>query len=202
MMVGDAIMTNTATQINVSSPVDIAAFIHNDILQSLGVAVLGVDLCRRLHQKLRYDDALAEIDGMSDAITLALSSSLRLLPALQRQISPAPPSAPRPNLMRLNDIVGATGDRLPTLARPAADTHEIVETLTVCQILITRCRSQYDAGLGDDTMRDLDVLQQRLDFVSVAFREIMDELRRRSTQPFGPQPRNAPAAPLTWIRSA
>ncbi len=195
-------MTKTATQINVSSPADIAAFIHNDILQSLGVAVLGADLCRRLHLKLRYEDALAEIDGMSDAITLALSSSLRLLPALQRQIPAAPPSASRPNLMRLNGVVGATGHRLPMLARPAAGVHEIVETLTVCQILVTRCRSQYDAGLGDDTMRDMDVLQQRLDFVSVAFRAVMDDLRQRSTQPFGPQPRSATAAPLSWIRSA
>jgi hypothetical protein len=194
-------MTSTATQINVGSPAELAAFIHNDILQSLGVAVLGVELCRRLHQKMRYDDALSEIDGTRDAITQALSSSLRMLPALQRQLPPGPPPTPRPSLARLNGVPGATGDRLPALARADADAQEIIETLTACQILITRCRSQYDAGLGDDTMRDIDVLQQRLDFVSVAFRAVMDELRRRSTQPFGPQPREA-RAPLTWIRSA
>lgn len=198
-------MTSAAMQIIVSSPADLAAFIHDDVLQSLGVAVLGVDLCRRLHQKLQYDGALSEIDGISDAITLALSSSMKLLPALQRLIPATTAQTPRPNLMRLNGVVGANGDRLTTLARPPADTSEIVETLTVCQMLVARCRSQYDAGLGDDTMRDLDVLDQRLDFVSVAFREVMEQLRQCSTQPFGPPPCEAHAeqsAPRSWIRSA
>lgn len=198
-------MTKTATQLTASSPSEVAAFIHNDILQSLGVAVLGVDLCRRLHQKMRYDAALEEIDGMSDAITLALASSMRVQPVLDQILPPTPHQAHRPALMRLNDVVGRNGERRAALARPADGVDEIVGTLTDCQVLIARCRHQYDAGLGEDTMRDLDVLQQRLDFVSVAFREIMNGLRQQSVQPFGPQPRDTrigSAAPISWIRTA
>lgn len=215
-------MTSTASTIDVSGPAELAAFLHDDVLQSLGVAVLGLDLCRRLHQKLRYEAALAEIDGVGDAITLALASSLRALPALRRLV---PSGAARPSLLLLNAASPAAAGRLPTpihptlvhaalahpaLARPAAGADEIVETLTACQVIIARCRNQYDAGLGEDTMRDLDVLEQRLLFVSVAFREIMNQLRQRAGQPLGPQPL-APlpydagaeqAAPVAWIRSA
>ena len=56
---------------------------------------------------------------------------------------------------------------------------------------------QYDAGLGEETMRDLELLLQRLEFVSVAFREVMGQLRELSATPIVPQP-----SIVSWVRSA
>jgi hypothetical protein len=198
-------MTQTLTQIELTDPASIARWSHNDILQSLGVAVLGVDLCRRLHHKMRYEQALDELTGIVDALTLALASSEQVLPELDRLMPPAGQGLSRPSLVLPSPPArGLTG-----LSRPATTTEpmiagpqEIVETLDACLTQARRCRSQYDAGLGDETMRDLELLSQRLEFASIAFRQVMGALRQMTAKTFMPMP--APARPTapSWIRTA
>jgi hypothetical protein len=79
-------MTPSTANIETSDPATVAGVIHDDVLQSLGVAVLGVDLCRRFHQQMRYELALEEITGIGEALKLALASSARLLPVLSRML--------------------------------------------------------------------------------------------------------------------
>jgi hypothetical protein len=150
----------------------LATAVHDDILQSLGVAMLGVDLGRRLHRRARYEDALDELSGVIRATVTARASSEKLLPEL-RQYAPAETTlAPRPSLMV---VVGA-----PSAARPAASLSEITETLAACELMARRCRHQYDAGLGEDTMEELGLLLQRLEFVAVGFRALMNDLRQHN----------------------
>ena len=81
--------------------------------------------------------------------------------------------------------------------RPSAGPDEIITTLSACLVQARRCRHQYDAGLGEETMRDLELLLQRLEFVSAAFRTVMGQLREMSPAPIVPQPRI-----VTWVRTA
>jgi hypothetical protein len=197
-------MTQTFTQIEMTDPASIARWIHNDILQSLGVAVLGVDLCRRLHQKMRYEQALGELSGIVDALALALASSEQVLPELDRLMPPSGQGLARPSLVVPGTPArGLTGPARPPTAEPMiAGPQEIVETLDACLTQARRCRGQYDAGLGDETMRDLELLSQRLEFASIAFRQVMAALRQMTAKTFMPMPSPArPAAP-SWIRTA
>jgi hypothetical protein len=197
-------MTSMTAPIETSTPAALATTIHDDVLQSLGVAVLGVDLCRRLHERMRYDQALEELTGIVEALGLALASSERLTPDLHR-ILPTSTSATsaRPGLMVMVGPPSFTMKR-HAAARPAAGPDEIVETLTACQIQARRCRHQYDAGLGEETMRDLELLLQRLEFVSLAFRDVMGQLRQATAQSFAPRPAmTRPQGMVTaWVRSA
>jgi hypothetical protein len=189
-------MTSTRTQIEISDPAALARWIHDDVLQSLGVAVLGVDLCRRLHQKMRYEQALDELTGIVDALELALASSEQILPELDRLMPPSGQGPARPSLILASapGLSGARGTRTePMIAGP----QEIVETLDACLTQARRCRSQYDAGLGEETMRDLELMCQRLEFASIAFRQVMGGLQHLTSKSFMP----APSRP-TWIRSA
>jgi hypothetical protein len=191
-------MTSTLPQTDTSDPAALAALIHDDVLQSLGVAVLGVDLCRRLHQKLRYEHALAELIGIVEALDLALASSAKLLPHLERLMPARAQSPARPSL-----IVSSPGAMRASFAdRPAAGPHEIVETLTGCLVQARRCRGQYDAGLGEETMRDLELMLQRLEFVSVAFRAVMSQLRQATSRTLMPQPVPSRPTLVAWTRSA
>jgi hypothetical protein len=195
-------MTPTTAQIATSDPAELAAVIHDDVLQSLGVAVLGVDLCRRFHQRMRYEQALEEIAGIVEALGLALASSERLLPDLNGLLPASRPSTTRPSLVVLDGVPGIAPTRLPGAGRPTVGPQEIVETLTACEIQARRCRGQYDAGLGEETMRDLELMLQRLEFASVAFREVMGQLRQLAGRPLAPQA--APSRPVVvaWSRSA
>ena len=184
-------MTTMSASTVPSDPAGLAALIHDDVLQSLGVAVLGVDLCRRFHQRERYEQALEEIVGISDALNLALASSARLLPSLMALL---PPSRPTGRRMAL------TGS--PDAARPAAGPQEIVDTLAACATQARRCRGQYDAGLGEDTMQDLEVMNQRLEFASVAFRDVMGQLRLLAGRPLAPQSASPRTNVVAWSRSA
>jgi hypothetical protein len=195
-------MTTPAHQIETSDPAELAAVIHDDVLQSLGVAVLGVDLCRRFHQQQRYEMALAEIVGIAEALGLALASSERLLPALNQLLPASRPSIARPSLVVMDTVPGAGPTREGPTGRPATSPQEIVETLVACETRARRCRGQYDAGLGEDTMLDLDVILQRLEFTSVAFREIMGQLRTLAGRPIAPQAIPARPSPVSWTRSA
>jgi hypothetical protein len=193
-------MTSTLTQIDTSDPAALARWIHDDVLQSLGVAVLGIDLCRRLHQKMRYEQALDELTGIVDALGLALDASERVLPDLDRLMPPSGQGPARPSLV----VTGGSG--LGAADRPAepriAGPQEIVETLDACLNQARRCRGQYDAGLGEETMRDLELMCQRLEFASIAFRQVMGGLRQMTARTFMPLPNVSRPAPLTWIRSA
>ena len=191
-------MTSTITQIDMSDPVALARWIHDDVLQSLGVAVLGVDLCRRLHQKMRYEQALDELTGIVEALGQALDSSERVLPELDRLMPPSGQGPARPSLV----VAGASGLGLTASQPRIAGPQEIVETLAACLIQARRCRGQYDAGLGEETMRDLELMCQRLEFASVAFREVMGGLRQMTTKTFMPLPSASRPAPVAWIRSA
>jgi hypothetical protein len=173
-------MTSTITQIDTSDPVALARWIHDDVLQSLGVAVLGVDLCRRLHQKMRYEQALDELTGIVDALP------------------PSGQGPARPSLV----VAGASGLGLTASQPRIAGPQEIVETLAACLIQARRCRGQYDAGLGEETMRDLELMCQRLEFASIAFRQVMGSLRQLTTRTFMPLPSTSRPVPVTWIRSA
>ncbi len=193
-------MTSTLTQIDTSDPAALARWIHDDVLQSLGVAVLGIDLCRRLHQKMRYEQALDELTGIIDALGLALDASERVLPDLDRLMPPSGQGPARPSL------VVTIGSGLGAANRPAepriAGPQEIVETLDACLNQARRCRGQYDAGLGEETMRDLELMCQRLEFASIAFRQVMGGLRQMTARTFMPLPGVSRPAPMTWIRSA
>jgi hypothetical protein len=195
-------MTSTLIQIDTSDPAALAALIHDDVLQSLGVAVLGVDLCRRLHQKMRYEQALDELTGVVEALGLALASSEQLLPDLDRLLPASSQSPARPSLVILDGSPGFDTIRQPEVMYPVAGPHEIVETLTACQIQARRCRGQYDAGLGEETMRDLELMLQRLEFVSVAFRSAMSQLRQTMSKTFMPQPVLSRPSVVAWTRSA
>jgi hypothetical protein len=195
-------MTSTLIQIDTSDPAALAALIHDDVLQSLGVAVLGADLCRRLHQKMRYEQALEELTGIVEALSLALASSEQLLPDLDRLLPSSSPSPARPSLIVLDGTAGLNATRNADAVYPVAGAHEIVETLTACEIQARRCRGQYDAGLGEETMRDLELMLQRLEFVSVAFRAAMSQLRLTTTRSFMPQPVPSRPAVVAWTRSA
>ena len=166
----------------------LATLIHDDVLQSLGVAMLGVDLCRRLHQRTRYDDALDELTGVVRATAAALTASDAVLPDLRRLFPAETAPATRPSLVVVVATPSPTG-----AARPAAGPNEIAQTLAACELLARRCRHQYDAGLGEDTMADLDLLSQRLEFVALAYRALMNDLRAET---------DAPARPLSLARSA
>jgi hypothetical protein len=163
----------------------LATLIHDDVLQSLGVAMLGVDLCRRLHRRMRYEDALDELTGVIRATVAALAASETLLPDLLQYAPAETTPAPRPSLVV---IVGA-----PVAARPAASPTEIAQTLAACELMSRRCRHQYDAGLGEDTMEELALLLQRLEFVAVGFRAFMNHLREQS---------GAPTLPTSLARTA
>lgn len=195
-------MTQTLTQIEMTDPASIARWIHDDILQSLGVAVLGVDLCRRLHQKMRYEQALQELTGIVDALELALASSEHVLPELDRLMPPSGQGPARPSLV-LSGGPSRVFGRPATTAEPMiAGPQEIVEALDACLNQARRCRSQYDAGLGEETMRDLELLCQRLEFASIAFRQVMGNLRQMTSKTFMPMPSPARPAAASWIRSA
>jgi hypothetical protein len=181
----------TSTLTDATTPAAVAGLIHDDLLQSLGVAVLGVDLGRRLHQRMRYEQALAEMTGIVDALELALASSVQIVPVLQRMLPSRPTGTARPSLRVMSPGQTARADR------PSADPGEIITTLSACLVQARRCRQQYDAGLGEETMRDLELLLQRLEFVSVAFREVMSKLRKLSPTPIVPQPRI-----VSWVRTA
>ena len=194
-------MTQTLTQIEMTDPASIARWIHNDILQSLGVAVLGVDLCRRLHQKMRYEQALEELTGIVDALGLALASSEQILPELDRLMPPSGQGPARPSLVLSGGpsrVFGSPATTEPMIAGP----QEIVETLDACLNQARRCRGQYDAGLGEETMRDLELLCQRLEFASIAFRQVMGSLRQMTSRTFMPLPPPVRPAVASWIRSA
>jgi hypothetical protein len=193
---------STLIQIDTSDPAALAALIHDDVLQSLGVAVLGVDLCRRLHQKMRYQQALEELTGIVEALGLALASSEQLLPDLNRLLPSRGQSPARPSLIVLDGVAGLNASRTSESAYPVAGAHEIVETLTACQIQARRCRGQYDAGLGEETMRDLELMLQRLEFVAVAFRSAMSQLRQTTSKTFMPQPVPSRPSIVAWTRSA
>jgi len=195
-------MTSMSAQTQTSDPAEIAAMIHNDVLQSLGVAMLGVDLCRRFHQQQRYELALEEITGIAEALALALASSERLLPDLNSLLPASRPSLARPSLVVMDNVLGAAPTRTDPNGRPAAGPQEIVEALTACATQSRRLHGQYDAGLGEDTMRDLEVILQRLEFASVAFREVMGQLRQLAGHSLVPQA--APSRPTvgSWSRSA
>jgi hypothetical protein len=195
-------MTSTLSEIDTSDPAALAALIHDDILQSLGVAVLGVDLCRRLHQKMRYEQALDELTGIVDALGLALASSEQLLPDLDRLLPAGNPGPARPSLVVLDGTPTLGATRQPAADRPVAGPHEIVETLSACQIQARRCRGQYDAGLGEETMRDLELMLQRLEFVSVAYRSVMGQLRQATSRTFMPQPVPSRPVVVAFTRSA
>jgi hypothetical protein len=196
-------MTSMTAPIETSTPAGLASTIHDDVLQSLGVAVLGVDLCRRLHERMRYEQALDELTGIVDALGLALASSERLTPDLHRILpTRTRPAATRPSLMVIAGAPSLSVKHLTTSERPTAGPDEIVETLTACQIQARRCRHQYDAGLGEETMRDLDLLLQRLEFVSAAFREVMGQLRQATSETFAPRPSLSRSLTTAWVRSA
>lgn len=195
-------MTTPAHQSETSDPAALAAEIHDDVLQSLGVAVLGVDLCRRFHQQKRYEMALEEIVGIAEALSLARASSEGLLPALTQLLPAARPSIARPSLVVMDTVPGASPTREGATGRPTAGPQEIVETLTACETRARRCRGQYDAGLGEDTMLDLDVILQRLEFASVAYREVMGQLRELAGRPIAPQAMPSRPMPASWTRSA
>ena len=195
-------MTTMTATIATSDPAALAAVIHDDVLQSLGVAVLGVDLCRRFHQRMRYEQALAEIVGIADALGLALASSERLLPDLNGLLPASRPSTARPSLMVLASAPGTIPMTQPAAGRPLSGLQEIGETLTACEIQARRCRGQYDAGLGEETMRDLELMLQRLEFASVAFREVMGQLRQLAGRSLAPQAVPARPVVVAWSRSA
>ena len=131
----------------------------NDVLQS-GVAGLA-STSAALPSLQRYEHGLVDI-GIADALSLALASSERLMTYLHRlasQLQRRPDRA-----WSMDDLSAPTRVRAEPTCCPGPQ--EIVETLTACETLARRCRGQYDAGLGEDTMQDLEVMLQRLEFAS------------------------------------
>jgi hypothetical protein len=195
-------MTMTTAQTETREAAELAAEIHNDVLQSLGVAVLGVDLCRRFHQQTRYEMALEEITSIGEALGLALASSARLLPELNQLLPASRPNLARPSLTVMDTVPGSGPTRLSASGGPAAGPREIVETLAACEAQARRCRGYYDAGLGEDTMLELELMLQRLEFVSVTFREVMGQLRQLAGRPLAPRAVPSRPAVAGWSRSA
>ncbi|HZO28787.1 MAG TPA: hypothetical protein VFH48_22665 [Chloroflexota bacterium] len=113
-------MTTVPDPIETSDPAELAAAIHNDVLQSLGVAVLGVDLCRRFQQQQRYEMALDEITGIADALSLALAASERLLPDLNWLLSTSRRSIARPSMVVMDDLPDTAPTRVSAAGRPLA----------------------------------------------------------------------------------
>lgn len=167
----------TSASATAATPAAMAGLIHDDILQSLGVAVLGVDLARRLHERMRYEQALAELEGIVAALDLSITSTERILPDLLAMLPERPSPTARPSLRVMDLDAEADGDE--TSAGP----EEIVTTISACLVQARRCRGQYDAGLGEETMRDLELLLQRLEFVSLAFRAVMGQLHELAATP-------------------
>lgn len=170
-------MIDLAARFETTDSQQLAGVIHDDVLQSLGAAVLGVDLARRLHKRERYEQALAELGGIADALSLALVSSDRLLPQIRQAAPPSAPPLPRPSRFVLVDAVGPA-----TMARPATSPDEIVQTIATCEAQVRRCQHYYTSGLGDETMQELGLLLQRLEFVTHAFRTLMNGLRQTVDQ--------------------
>jgi hypothetical protein len=195
-------MMITIAQADTSDPATLARLIHDDVLQSLGVAVLGVDLCRRLHQKMRYEQALAELVGIVEALGQALASSEELQPGLERLVPPSKRGSVRPSLVMLASTAAAGGARMTTVGPSSSEPREIVDTLSACLIQARRCRGQYDAGLGEETMRDLELMLQRLEFVSVAFRQVMGSLRQLTAETLVPLPSLSRPVAVARVRSA
>jgi hypothetical protein len=195
-------MTPSTANVETSDPAVLAGVIHDDVLQSLGVAVLGVDLCHRFHQQMRYELALEEIAGIGEALKLALASSERLLPVLTQMLPASQPNAARPSLVMMDPVPELGQTQTPAAPRPASGPPEIVEALAACEIQARRCRGQYDAGLGEETMQDLELMLQRLEFASVAFRDVMGQLREQAGRPLAPQPLPEKPMVISWSRSA
>ena len=110
-MTSIAAQIETHAQKDTSTPATVAALIHDKLLQSLGVAVLGVDLGRRLHQRMRYEQALAEMTGIVDALELALASSEQIVPVLQQMLPCRSTVTARPSLRVMSTKQLAHGDR-------------------------------------------------------------------------------------------
>jgi hypothetical protein len=148
-------------------PQALATIVHDDILQWLGAAVLGVDLTRRLHHRARYEQALDELSSIVDALSAALAASERLLPQLREHATANTPVPTRPSLMVVVDVLGQAA-----LNRPAASPDEIVQTIAACERQARRSQRAYDAGLGEDALEEIDSLHQRLEWVVLAFRTL------------------------------
>ena len=139
----------------------LAGYIHNEILQSLGVCVLEAELSQRFARKGQLAEAVAELDGALAALQAAIEQSRGALVELGRVASwlQVAPSAS------------------PGAAERARPDH-LVRVLGECLAQAERCRELYRRDDQDGAFEAIGDLLDHLDAVATAFRQLMGELRR------------------------
>lgn len=148
----------------------LAGFIHNEILQSLGVCVLEAELSRRFARKGQLTEAVAELDGALAALQSAIEQSRVALVEL-RQVA------------RWLDV--ATPEPAATLASRDSIGHvkpdNLIRALGGCLAQAERCRDFYRRNDDDGAFEAVGGLLDQLDEVAAAFRQLMSDLRRART---------------------
>ncbi|MBI3964344.1 MAG: histidine kinase dimerization/phosphoacceptor domain-containing protein [Chloroflexi bacterium] len=61
----------------------LARLIHDDVLQSLGVSLLQAELCKRMIESDKPDDAIVELNGVVDGVEAAVSSLRHVMTELR-----------------------------------------------------------------------------------------------------------------------
>ena len=143
----------------------LAGFIHNEILQSLGVCVLEAELSQRFARKGQHAEAVAETDGALSALQAALEQSRGALVELRR-------------VARWLDVAEADAGRPLTAATERVEPDQLVRALGGCLAQAERCREHYRRDDDDGAFDAVGDLLDQLDHVAAAFRQLMTELRR------------------------
>ena len=145
----------------------LAGFIHDDILQSLGVCVLEAELSRRFASRGQRAEAVAELDGGLAALQAAIEQSRGALVEL-RQVAPW-----------LTTVTPEPHSTLPSsIAAEWVQPDLLVRALDGCLAQAELCRDFYRRNDDDAAFEALGDLLDRLDEVATAFRRLMSELRR------------------------
>ena len=145
----------------------LAEFIHNEILQSLGVCVLEAELSRRFARKGQLTEAVAELDGALAAVQSAMEQSRGALVELRRVTRWLDVAAPEPS---------AASPSSGAVERVQPD--HLVRALGGCLAQAERCRDYYRRDDDDGAFEAVGGLLDPLDAVATAFRQLMSDLRR------------------------
>lgn len=146
----------------------LAGFIHNEILQSLGVCVLEAELSRRFARKGQLTEAVAELDGALAALQSAIEQSRGALIELRRVT----------RWLGVADDAAPPADRSPAGATGRVQPDHLLRALGGCLAQAERCRDYYRQGNDDGAFEAVGGLLDRLDDVAAVFRQLMSDLRR------------------------
>ena len=138
----------------------VGRLIHDEVLQTLGVALLQAELCRRFWGRARDGQIVAELDGVISALDATATASrdavdeLRLVEAWCRQGRSAT-SADHARWARAN--LASDDDR----PEPVVSADEIVQGLGDCLRQAELCRRLCQQGEEARTVGELGVLLER-----------------------------------------